>query len=218
MCNRHCQNQKLKIYALLPNFLAPICKFSARDIKVHGWKRTGRRLAWCAVSLDTNSFSVTHFPWPVDPVRSRGKIRASEADNTMPGDLFQVSPFVEPHPLDADQLRQSQVRIYVFQPTPLRQLLFGPLVLLFCELKSPTDLRLQEDGVQWTKDMDNQLSLFVRKYCFDFDKASKAMRAFVEHVHLPPSPNVSLGLLRESRFPRPCILHGDEKDAGPVLG
>eukprot|EP00961_Rhodomonas_salina_P058045 779867-Rhodomonas_salina.1 len=43
-------------------------------------------------------------------------------------------------------------------------------------------LRSQDDGVQWTKDMDYQLSLFVRKYAFDFPKAAKAMRAFVEHV------------------------------------
>jgi hypothetical protein len=30
--------------------------------------------------------------------------------------------------------------------------------------------------------MDHQLSLFVRKYCFDFAKASKALRSYVQHV------------------------------------
>jgi len=34
--------------------------------------------------------------------------------------------------------------------------------------------------------MDHQLSLFVRKYCFDFAKASKALRSYVQHVR--PSP------------------------------
>lgn len=32
--------------------------------------------------------------------------------------------------------------------------------------------------------MDHQLSLFVRKYCFDFAKASKALRSYVQHVSM----------------------------------
>lgn len=36
--------------------------------------------------------------------------------------------------------------------------------------------------------MDHQLSLFVRKYCFDFTKASKALRSYVTHVCVLPYP------------------------------
>ena len=43
----------------------------------------------------------------------------------------------------------------------------------------------QQDGAAaWSSDIDHQLSLFVRKYCFDFAKASKALRSYVQHVSL----------------------------------
>ncbi len=46
----------------------------------------------------------------------------------------------------------------------------------------------RQDGVSWiwSSDMDHQLSLFVRKYCFDFSKASKALRSYVQHVSFLP--------------------------------
>ena len=53
--------------------------------------------------------------------------------------------------------------------------------------------------------MDHQLSLFVRKYCFDFAKASKALRSYVQHVREPPPQRAVLEEGRVTRRSDPLL-------------
>lgn len=52
--------------------------------------------------------------------------------------------------------------------------------------------------------MDHQLSLFVRKYCFDFAKASKALRSYVQHVREPPPQRATADTVRPAHCQCAC--------------
>jgi hypothetical protein len=50
-----------------------------------------------------------------------------------------------------------------------------PISASFLENAQPT-------GLAWNAEMDNILTLFVRKYNFDFSKCSKAFKAYMQNV------------------------------------
>ena len=72
----------------------------------------------------------------------------------------------------------------------------------------------QDVGI-WSSDMDHQLSLFVRKYCFDFAKASKALRSYVQHVREPPPQRAAADTMRPACCRCACALRAPSPGARP---
>ena len=150
-------------------------------------------------------------------------------DQPMPTeqDLFQASPFAEDYPLSREQVQAQQVcaPAATLARRPARELNRARARLTSCARASKPSPRLprardvpvrpwQDVGI-WSSDMDHQLSLFVRKYCFDFAKASKALRSYVQHVREPPPQRAAGDIMRPARCRCACAHRAPSPGARP---